>query len=121
MMVYYSLKVKNMETRCFKCGTTEGTIIKHHLSYNPEVIVDCCMSCHTTIHKRIRKENSCRLSVEETNKLSQKSSKRRYEKKALRCIHFNEKLEDHIKIHDILRYNILNGTVSWYSYFQIGR
>lgn len=108
----------NSKRECFRCGTSKGTIIKHHLSYNPEVIVDCCMSCHTTIHKRIRKENSCRLSVEETDKLSQKSSKIRYAKKALREIHFNECLGDNIKIHETLRYNVLNGNIYWYSYFQ---
>ena len=34
---------------CFKCGATEQ-IIQHHINYDPEVEVDCCLSCHAVIH-----------------------------------------------------------------------
>ncbi len=39
---------------CFQCGATEQ-LIKHHISYNPESIVDCCLSCHRKIHQKLSK------------------------------------------------------------------
>lgn len=35
---------------CSSCGKTEGKIIDHHQSYNPEIIVKLCISCHTKAH-----------------------------------------------------------------------
>lgn len=60
--------------KCFKCGKEGGIIYKHHTSYNPEVLVDCCISCHSKIHHRIRKENTCSIPVDEVAKLSSRSS-----------------------------------------------
>lgn len=38
--------------KCFSCGKNKETI-KHHTSYEPEEVVDCCRSCHAIIHARI--------------------------------------------------------------------
>lgn len=35
---------------CYDCGGTEPDVI-HHVSYNPEVTVPVCYSCHSTIHR----------------------------------------------------------------------
>jgi hypothetical protein len=44
----------HMAENCIYCRTTEK-IIKHHLSYNPEIIVPCCLSCHREMHHQLPK------------------------------------------------------------------
>lgn len=103
--------------KCFKCGKETKTI-KHHLSYNPEVLVDSCVSCHKLIHNRVRKENACPLSVTEVNKLSINSFRRRYTKKNYRMITFYETMIPNVDFHEELRYNEATGNVGWSARFR---
>lgn len=57
---------------CFMCGTNKN-IIKHHTSYEPEEIVDCCRSCHLKIH-----HESDELPNKTNRKITLKSSQKRY-------------------------------------------
>jgi len=96
--------------KCFKCGTTEGTIIKHHIDYNNEYIVDCCRSCHKLIHNSIRKNNLCPLSVKETEKRSLKSARKRCRVKWY-VFNFYETLSQNILLFEQLYYNKLTGGI----------
>jgi len=99
---------------CFKCGTTEGTIIKHHTSYNPEVIVDCCRSCHSKIHIKLRKNDLCPYSREETSKMSKQS----HHKNFLRKIDFFEAVFKNVGLYECLQYDLSSGNVNWTAYFK---
>jgi len=35
---------------CFLCSRTEGRIEGHHLSYEPEIVIDLCKRCHNFVH-----------------------------------------------------------------------
>ena len=107
-----------MENKCFKCGTTVGKIIPHHISYKPEKIVFCCWSCHQTIHYKIRKNNLCPLSIEETNRLSKISSVSRYNKENIERIDFWENLTTNIYLVDQLLYNKKTGNIIFNSSFR---
>lgn len=37
------------EERCASCGST-ANVIMHHLSYDPEIKVPLCLSCHRKVH-----------------------------------------------------------------------
>jgi len=93
---------------CFKCGSTRF-VIKHHTSYNPEVIVDCCRSCHKKIHDRVRKEGACKYTVEEVKKLSDKSSHKRQEQ--IR-IHFYENMLQNVRLSEVICLNPKTGTLT---------
>jgi len=108
----------NENIKCFKCGTVEGTIIKHHIKYEPEIIVDCCQSCHKKIHNRVRKEGSCKYSIEETNELSHLSSNRRYNNKSHSQIVFDEVVTPQVSFQEHILYNINTGCVSYAAYFK---
>lgn len=103
---------------CFKCGLSDnvelellnrqGTyleikpmkFVKHHISYNPEVVVDCCNSCHTKIHHRLRKEGKCKIPAKELALLSQKSNSF---KRTL--IESNERCKQRLEKQKISRHN----------------
>jgi len=105
---------------CFKCGTSEGTmllrhgvlkptrIISHHISYIPEKIVDCCDSCHKKIHVRVRKENACPYSIEDVLKMTTKSSIKR----TTRPIEFYTQLAPDVRLEERIVYNINTGNVT---------
>lgn len=60
-------RVRNAATRTFKrvgkgasmavkksmCQNHKGKkrVFEHHLSYEPEIVADCCQSCHIKIHR----------------------------------------------------------------------
>lgn len=112
---------------CFKCGIEAKTLIKwgkhkglhptkikkHHISYNPEIIVDCCQSCHNKIHQKLRKNKLCSLTVKEAHKLSSESSIKRN-----RAFNFSERMDKNVHLHEELRYNPDTGILSWYSCFH---
>lgn len=82
---------RGTKNKCFKCGIKEGTLketlnhfgnfkrmitiklINHHISYDPEVIVLCCRSCHNKIHITLRKEGKCIIPPIILRKLNSKS------------------------------------------------
>ena len=35
--------------KCAECGSTEN-LQKHHISYNPEIMIDLCVDCHQKRH-----------------------------------------------------------------------
>lgn len=112
----------------FKCGIGEGQpqkkkkgllpaiIITHHLSYNPEAIVNCCWSCHRKIHHKVRRENACPLSANETHRLSTKSSNKRITK----TICFSETVALNVRLMETLQYNMIDGHIRWAAYFRAG-
>ena len=112
------LEERNTIKQCFKCGTTKGTIVIHHITYIPERIVFCCKSCHQTLHKKIRRENKCHLSIEEIEKLSVLSSTKRYNKESYQRLHFTEPIDTNIRFHELLIYNLKTGNVSWTTRFE---
>ena len=59
--------------KCHKCGCTDKKLIHHHKSYTPEIIVMMCKSCHTKLHRRLRKEDICQVPADELEKLSMNS------------------------------------------------
>jgi len=99
---------------CFKCGTSTGMIIKHHLSYDPEILVDCCKKCHRNIHLRVRKENACPYSVKEVQRLSAKSSIKR----TTRSIDFYEQVSPYVSLYENITYNLNNGNIYYSSGFS---
>ncbi len=115
---------------CFKCGIQEGIarawitgkirpvkIIPHHLSYNPEIIVDCCLSCHKKIHIRIRKEDKCPLSIEDAKRLSTNSSRKRYFKNNIEQIIFTETTSPNIQFQEHIYYNKATGHIRYGAWF----
>ena len=61
-------------TKCHKCGCTDKKLIHHHKSYDPEIIVMVCRSCHKLLHNRLRKEGLCTIPPAELSKMSQYSN-----------------------------------------------
>ena len=106
------------DLKCFKCGTTSGKIITHHVSYNPEKIVDCCQSCHVKIHIRIRKENKCPLSLKETDRISIKLNTKRRNAR-LEHIDFYTTIGKRIGLLEIIEYDPKTGRVGFYSFFRL--
>ena len=47
------------QTRCAKCGRPIDfkTAIQHHISYNPEKVIEVCRSCHLKIHRSKKKSS----------------------------------------------------------------
>ncbi len=119
--------------KCFKCGTEKGKIIKHHVNYSPEIIVDCCWSCHQKIHRKLRKNKLCPLSVENVHKISKKSSgirnankyyinklktaKKNYNN-ILKYLDLSEKIAPNIQLFERIRYNLITGNLNYQSYFH---
>jgi len=116
----------NENKLCFKCGISSGekqknrdgktvkaTILTHHTSYNPEVLVSCCKSCHGKIHTRIRKQNKCPLSVKETQRLSANSCHRRTNKNIV----FYEQMIPCVRLWEMIKYNINTGNFGYSSGF----
>ena len=98
--------------KCFKCGS-DRFVIKHHISYNPEKIVDCCRSCHQTIHHRVRKEGSCKYTVKEVERMSMKSSRNR----SIDDIIFTNVLGKNVLFYEQIMYNKNTGNISTSSWF----
>lgn len=57
-------------TKCHKCGRTDKKLIHHHKSYDPEIIVMVCRSCHKLLHNRLRKEGLCTVPPEDISRMS---------------------------------------------------
>jgi len=105
------------KNKCFKCGTA-GSLIVHHLSYKPEKTVLCCVSCHVKIHRMLRKEHRCPLSVEETHRISTISSHKRYHKRLMKKLTFHTSYGHRIRFLESLQYNSYTGCVSYSAYFN---
>ncbi len=120
--------------KCFKCGIEEGTlienrihhkgegfypvqIIKHHISYAPEVVVDCCWSCHKKIHHMVRKKNACSLSVKEVARLSGLSSKERYRKNKEQRLQFATRIMTNVCLQECISY-AKTGDFNYTSFFR---
>jgi len=88
-------------------------VIKHHTSYNPEVIVDCCRSCHKKIHDRVRKEDACKYSPKETAIIS----KRLHHKRVSKQISFYEEMMPGVRLMEQIELNLNNGNVYYTSFF----
>ncbi len=109
----------NTEIKCFKCGSTTGTIIKHHISYDPEIIVDCCRSCHKKIHYRARKTGKCNVSPDKIDELSTKSSMLRYQKNVVRTYSVSsEAMMPRVRLQEIIRYNTKTGNIVINTHFS---
>jgi len=39
------------EDKCIICGSTKD-LVKHHVSYDPEIIDILCRKCHTSLHMK---------------------------------------------------------------------
>ena len=103
----------NENVKCFKCGS-DRFVIKHHISYNPEVVVDCCKSCHRTIHHRVRKEGACKYSIKEVERMSMKSSNKR----STMDIIFSQVIGCNVILYEQIGYNKNTGNVyvsSWFT------
>ena len=63
-----------VQKKCQLCGKDVPTkkIIKHHLSYSPEVIVELCRKCHSLAHKKDFSKGQARL-----NELKKEGRKKR--------------------------------------------
>lgn len=104
--------------KCFKCGTKEGKIVKHHIKYNPEIVVDCCWKCHQAIHKRVRKNNECSLTPKEAHRLSCISSaKRNCEPNRIKLA-FDETILPYVQLIEQLRYHKNTGNINWNVHFH---
>ena len=82
-------------------------IISHHIRYDPEIIVDCCDSCHKKIHVRIRKDNACPYSIKDIQKMTTKSSIKRTTKH----IEFYDQLAPDVRLMERIVYNLNTGNV----------
>ena len=101
-------------TACFNCGT-DTNLIKHHLSYEPEIMVDCCYPCHCNIHQHKRIDRTGLMSVScDDLKISHKSSTKRYHDQTTQLIDFTDG-----RLKETIRYNNETGTVSYSSRFDI--
>lgn len=114
--------------KCFKCGIEDGTsrkrldsgkfypirIITHHISYNPERIVDCCQACHTKIHLKIREQNLCPLTPAEAEHLSKKLNTNRN----IQVVSFYENMMPYVGLLERIHYNINKGNIVISSYFN---
>lgn len=101
------------QTKCFKCGSTRF-VIKHHTSYNPEVVVDCCRSCHSIIHHGVRKEGKCKYTVKQVERLSMNSSNKR----SISKMNFTETLMPQVLLYEQIEYNKSTGNVYVYSWIH---
>lgn len=106
-------EIKPLLGTCFKCGSTRN-VIKHHTSYNPEIIVDCCRSCHNRIHQRIRRKGLCPLSVKETARVSTRSSVKRTQKN----ISFSENIVPNVRLFENIVFSTTTGNVYYSSMFS---
>jgi len=52
----FRMEETEVDIKCAVCGKTMDTLspdrIKHHVSYEPERVIDVCRSCHRKIHAR---------------------------------------------------------------------
>ena len=63
-------------TKCHKCGCTDKRLYHHHKSYDPEIVVLMCWSCHQLLHKKLRENNLCTFSAEKLRTISNNSNHR---------------------------------------------
>lgn len=63
--------------KCHKCGCTDKKLIHHHRSYEPEVVVLMCVSCHKLLHNKLRRTNQCNMAPSELSKKSIQSESNR--------------------------------------------
>ena len=66
--------------KCVKCGEYRKVVMHHAHGYDEEHDQDVqpyCMPCHKRAHIKARKEGRCKLSPDEIEKLSVKSSYKR--------------------------------------------
>lgn len=57
--------VKEMGLKCKYCGSTEK-LVRHHISYEPEIIEIVCVKCHVEKHQILLKTFSLKAVKEET-------------------------------------------------------
>lgn len=109
--------------KCHKCKCTDKKLIHHHKSYNPEIIVMMCMSCHKKLHAKLRREGTCQIPTDELEKLSHSSkhSKNRecvYHKNNCDQIEFTKTVMLYVQLRECLRYNYKTGNVSYWTGFR---
>lgn len=87
--------------KCEICGKITDAIEHHHVKYLDIHGVDetkiLCISCHRSLHIRLRREGKCNIPSNELLKISNRSSGRSIYGKQ----HRNEYLHKHVKNYDM--------------------
>jgi len=107
---------------CHKCGTYGVKLIHHHKSYDPEIVVMMCKSCHQLLHNRLRRTGKCTISVDELCRRSMTSaslrevskiSTQRYKKKNVGVVTLGEDtMMPYVALAEMIRYNNKTGIPS---------
>ena len=99
-------------TKCHKCGRTDIPLIHHHKSYNPEIIVMVCRSCHQLLHKKLRASGKCNVPADELRRISNNSKHR------LKRIIKYSKTERGKKVHNraTKKYAEVHNRFNWFFY-----
>jgi len=101
---------------CFKCGK-ETAYFQHHISYKPEVLAYCCMSCHKKLHNKLRREGKCKIPSTELEKIriqcaSVKNRENNYHKQTRSILNFYENMMPYVSLNEMISYNNKTGNVS---------
>ena len=104
--------------KCHKCGCNNKKLIHHHKSYEPQVIVLMCHSCHQKLHKKLRKECKCQISTNELNKMSINASNKTYHKNNIGELYFYETMMSNVKLHERIQYNYQSGNITYTTAFE---
>ena len=103
------------------------SVVEHHTKYLEIHGVDETkwMTCgeHNKLHKRLRNEGSCIVSVEKLKKISMAANARtkkakEHRKRDIKNIHFTEHMMPNVRLHEIITYNHKTGNLSYYVDFR---
>jgi len=103
---------------CQKCG--KETIVQDHhikgyIGEHKDEVVPYCESCDKKAHNKARRGGRCKLSSDETNRLSSNSSTRRSRKtKNISC----EAMMPNVQLLENVQVNLNTGHISLVSYFS---
>jgi len=54
VIIHKDKKIRIGEENCYFCGTNKE-LVEHHISYNPQIVVTLCHSCHSKFHYIFKK------------------------------------------------------------------
>lgn len=90
-----------------------------------------CWSCHQKLHKKIRREDKCPYTPNEIEKFSVKAALAEYRKSEhgiaamaeyqkfnIEYLHFTKTLMQNVQFHEMIRYNLKTGNVSYSTGFE---
>ena len=100
--------------KCHKCGRDDVKLIHHHKSYEPEVIVMMCRSCHEKLHVQLRKEGTCQIPVDELGKICREL----YHHNNYQKFDFYETMMLYVGFYEQIKYNHKTGTVTYSANFK---